>query len=253
MLALIVGGLYLGGRLLGLGVLSTFLSRPILVGFFAGISLSIITGQLKRVTGAPITSDGLLAPFVDLARQAADIHWPSLALAAAMFAVLQAARRLRLPVPGPVIVVVLAAALSALLDLPAHGIATVGDIPSGVPCARPPRHRRRAPRPAPPRRGRDLPRQLRRRHRHRPQLRPARRLPGRRRPRDARLRRRQYRRRPLLRLPDHRLGLPHRDQRQRRRPLAARRRGGGGGAPRHHPLPAAGARASCRSPPSAPS
>ena len=133
MLALIVGGLYLGGRLLGLGVLSTFLSRPILVGFFAGISLSIITGQLKRITGAPISSDGVLAPFVDLARQAADIHWPSLALAAAMFAVLEAARRLRLPVPGPVIVVVLAVASSALLDLPAHGIATVGDIPSGVP------------------------------------------------------------------------------------------------------------------------
>ena len=54
MFALIVGVFYLGGRPLGLGVLSTFLSRPILVGFFAGISLSIITGQLKRVTGAPI-------------------------------------------------------------------------------------------------------------------------------------------------------------------------------------------------------
>ena len=139
MLALIVGGLYLGGRLLGLGVLSTFLSRPILVGFFAGISLSIITGQLKRVTGAPITSDGLIAPFIDLARKAADIHWPSLALAAAMFAVLQAARALRLPVPGPVIVVVLAVALSALLDLPGHGIATVGDIPVGRAVARAPR------------------------------------------------------------------------------------------------------------------
>lgn len=133
MLALIVGGLYLGGRALGLGVLSTFLSRPILVGFFAGIALSIVTGQLKRITGAPITSDGVLAPFVDLARKAADIHWPSLALAAAMFAVLEAARVLRLPVPGPVIVVVLAVALSALFDLPGHGIATVGDIPSAIP------------------------------------------------------------------------------------------------------------------------
>jgi sulfate permease, SulP family len=133
MLALIVGGLYLGGRALGLGVLSTFLSRPILVGFFAGISLSIITGQLKRITGAPVTSDGLIAPFIDLVRKAGLIHWPSLALAAAMFAVLEAARRLRLPVPGPVIVVVLAVALSALLDLPGHGIATVGDIPSAAP------------------------------------------------------------------------------------------------------------------------
>ena len=133
MLALIVGVLYLAGRVLGLGVLSTFLSRPILVGFFAGISLSIITGQLKRITGAPITSDGIIAPFVDLVRQAAEIHWPSLLLAAAMFAVLEAARALRSPVPGPVIVVVLAVALSALLGLPGRGVATVGDIPAGIP------------------------------------------------------------------------------------------------------------------------
>ena len=132
-LALIVGGLYLGGRALGLGVLSTFLSRPILVGFFAGISLSIITGQLKRVTGAPVTSDGLIAPLVDLVRKADLVHWPTLALAASMFAVLEGCRVLRLPVPGPVVVVVLAVALSALLDLPERGIATVGDIPSGVP------------------------------------------------------------------------------------------------------------------------
>ena len=51
MLALLVGGFYLGARALGLGVLATFLSRPILVGFFAGISLSILVGQIGRVTG----------------------------------------------------------------------------------------------------------------------------------------------------------------------------------------------------------
>ncbi len=133
MLALMVGGLYLGGRALGLAVLSTFLSRPILVGFFAGISLSIITGQLKRVTGAPVSSDGLIAPIVDLVRNVGLIHWPSLALAVAMFAVLQGASAFRLPVPGPVLVVVLSVLLSAGLDLRSHGIATVGDIPSGVP------------------------------------------------------------------------------------------------------------------------
>jgi SulP family sulfate permease len=133
MLALMVGGLYLGGRALGLDVLSTFLSRPILVGFFAGISLSIIAGQLKRVTGAPVSSDGLFAPFVDLLRKLDLVHWPSVALAAAMLAVLEAARTLRWPVPGPVVVVVLAVASSALLDLQGMGVAVVGDIPSGLP------------------------------------------------------------------------------------------------------------------------
>jgi MFS superfamily sulfate permease-like transporter len=50
-----------------------------------------------------------------------------------MFAVLQTARAFRLPIPGPVIVIVLAVALSALLDLPGRGVAIVGDIPSGMP------------------------------------------------------------------------------------------------------------------------
>lgn len=133
MLALVVGLLYFGGRLLGLGVLSTFLSRPILIGFFAGISLSIITGQLKRITGAPVESAGIVAPFVDLVRKATEFHWPSLTLAAAMFAVLQAPSALRLTIPGPVIVVVLAVVLSWLLDLPSHGMAIVGDIPASLP------------------------------------------------------------------------------------------------------------------------
>ena len=133
MLALVVGGFYIGARLLGLGVLSTFLSRPILVGFFAGISLSIFVGQLGRITGVDIEAEGLVPPLVELAREAATIHWPSLALAVAMFAVLQAARASRLPVPGPVVVVVLAVVLSALLDFRGHGIAVVGDIPSSIP------------------------------------------------------------------------------------------------------------------------
>jgi high affinity sulfate transporter 1 len=133
LLALVVGGLYLGARALGLGVLATFLSRPILVGFFAGISLSILVGQIDRITGLDIESDGLILPLVELAREAPSIHLPSLVLALAMLAVLQAARVLRLPVPGPVLVVLLSVGLSALFDFRARGIAVVGDIPEGVP------------------------------------------------------------------------------------------------------------------------
>lgn len=139
MLALVVGGFYFGARLLGLGVLSTFLSRPILVGFFAGISLSILVGQLKRITGVDIEADGLIPPVIELIGKVRETHWPSLALALAMFGVLQAAQALRLIIPGPVIVVVLSVALSALLDFHALGIAVVGDVPSSVPALSVPR------------------------------------------------------------------------------------------------------------------
>ena len=61
-LALVVGALYLLARLMRLGVLATFLSRPILTGFFAGVSLSILIGQIGRMTGVRIEAEGLVAP-----------------------------------------------------------------------------------------------------------------------------------------------------------------------------------------------
>jgi len=133
LIALVVGAFYLGARALGLGTLAAFLSRPILVGFFAGISLSILVGQIGRVTGVRIESDGLIMPLVEIARKAAQIHLPSFALALGMFAILQAVPLLRLPVPGPVVVVVLSVLLSAVLDFKAHGIAVVGPVPDGLP------------------------------------------------------------------------------------------------------------------------
>ena len=132
-LAIAVGGLCLGARLLRLGVLASFLSRPILVGFFAGVALSILVGQLGRMTGTEIEADGLLRTLLEFVREAGATHWPSLALALGMLAVLWGAERLRSPVPGPVLVVALAVALSAALDLEGRGVAVVGELPAGLP------------------------------------------------------------------------------------------------------------------------
>ncbi|MCA1371463.1 SulP family inorganic anion transporter [Bradyrhizobium sp. BRP14] len=133
LLALIVGLLCLIARAVRLGVLATFLSRPILTGFFAGISLSILVGQIKRFTGVDIGSEGLVAPVLELAREASSIHWPSLIFALGCFVLLQVARALHSPVPGPVIVVVLSVLLSFLFDFEGRGIAVVGSIPEGLP------------------------------------------------------------------------------------------------------------------------
>jgi sulfate permease, SulP family len=132
-LAIGVGLYCLLARALRLGVLATFLSRPILTGFFAGISLSILIGQIDRFTGLDIEAEGLLGPVLELMREAGSIHWPSLLLALAMFGLLQIARIARFPVPGPVVVVALSVTLSVLFDLQGHGIAVVGNIPAGLP------------------------------------------------------------------------------------------------------------------------
>ncbi|MDP9809684.1 high affinity sulfate transporter 1 [Rhizobium tibeticum] len=132
-LALGVGVFCIAAKLLRLGVLASFLSRPILVGFFAGVSLSILVGQISRFTGVKIESEGLLAPVLEILGKSALIHWPSFLFGLSMFALLWIVRAFNLKVPGPVLVVVVSVILSALFDFQGHGIAVVGDVPSGFP------------------------------------------------------------------------------------------------------------------------
>src|SRR5262245_14686448 len=76
-IAVIVGVLCILGSWLRLGFVANFLSRPILLGFMAGISVSIIIGQIGRFTGIKIESEGLISPFVELASKSSLINWPT--------------------------------------------------------------------------------------------------------------------------------------------------------------------------------
>ncbi len=132
-IAVIVGLLCFVGSFLRLGFIANFLSRPILIGFMTGISLSILVGQLGRFTGVKIESPGLLRPLFELAAKAGQIHWPSLALGIALFILLRLLGAWFPAIPGPLVAVGLATALSAAFNFPGLGISVVGDIPSQLP------------------------------------------------------------------------------------------------------------------------
>src|SRR5262245_41328419 len=70
-IAVLVGLFCLAGSFLKLGFVANFLSRPILTGFMTGISLSILVGQIGRLTGLKIESDGLIGPLLELLRKSA--------------------------------------------------------------------------------------------------------------------------------------------------------------------------------------
>jgi SulP family sulfate permease len=132
-IAVIVGLLCFLASILRLGFIANFLSRPILTGFMTGISLSILVGQLGRFTGVKIDSDGLFRPLIELAAKAALIHWPSLALGIGLFVLLRLLGAFLPAVPGPLVAMGLATALSALFDFPGLGIRVVGEVPSQLP------------------------------------------------------------------------------------------------------------------------
>lgn len=132
-LALIVGVLCMVAGRLNLGVMAAFLSRPILIGFISGISISILVGQIGRFTGVRIEADGLIGPLLEIVRKVGLVHWPSVIFGGAMVALLVLLARLRSPVPGPLVVVALAGSVSALFDLEGRGMKVIGDLPSSLP------------------------------------------------------------------------------------------------------------------------
>ncbi|MCP1999974.1 SulP family inorganic anion transporter [Nitrobacter winogradskyi] len=128
-LAVEVGLLCFVARALGFGFVANFLSRPILVGFLAGISISLIIGQITRFTTVSIESRGLIRPIVEYATKISETHIPTVLLGVGTLISLRVLRHVKPRAPGPLIAVVLSIALSAALELPSHGVSVVGTLP----------------------------------------------------------------------------------------------------------------------------
>ena len=102
-LAVEVGILCFVAGALGFGFVANFLSRPILVGFLAGISISLIIGQITRLTTVKIESKGLIRPIVEYAAKISETHVPTLLVGIGALIFLRILRHARPSAPGPVI------------------------------------------------------------------------------------------------------------------------------------------------------
>jgi SulP family sulfate permease len=133
LLALLVGAICVLARLARLGFVADLLSRPVLVGYLAGIALVMIVSQLGAVTGVPVRGDSIPAELVAWVQALAGAHLPTLSLALGTLALLLAAARWVPRLPGPLVVVLLAAMVTGVFGLDTLGIATIGAVPAGLP------------------------------------------------------------------------------------------------------------------------
>lgn len=132
-LALVVGGLCLLGWAGRLGFLADLLSKPVLVGYMAGIAVIMVVSQLGKLTGIDVEADSFAGSIGYVAGHLDEVHAPTLALACTVLALLLVGSRLLPRSPMPLVGMLLAAAAVAVLDLEDRGIAVVGDIPAGLP------------------------------------------------------------------------------------------------------------------------
>ncbi|MET8748899.1 sulfate permease [Streptomyces sp. NPDC004667] len=134
-LALVVGLLCLVAWAVRLGFLADLLSRPVLVGYLAGVAVIMIVDQLPRLTGVPGGGGSAFFPrLLSFLRHIGGAHAATLALSAACLLLLFTLPLLWRPLPGPLVVLVLATAAVAVFSLDeSAGIAVIGAVPTGLP------------------------------------------------------------------------------------------------------------------------
>ncbi len=132
-LALVVGALCLLGRLLRLGFLSNLLSKPVLIGYLAGVAVMMIIGQLGKIARLSIDAAQPMAQAIEFGQRVGDVHLSSLLLGLGTLALLLAMWRFAPQLPGPLLAIIAATVASSIFDLPGRGVAVVGAIPAGLP------------------------------------------------------------------------------------------------------------------------
>jgi sulfate permease, SulP family len=132
-LALMVGAVLIFARLLRLGFLADFISRPVLVGFEAGLGIVILVGQLNAVLGIPVQSHTTVGILRELPGVLSQVHVPTMLVAMAGASMLFYLPRLLPSVPASLVWIALSIAAFAVFDLGALGIKAVGAVPAGLP------------------------------------------------------------------------------------------------------------------------
>ena len=133
MLALLVALIEIGLGLGKLGFVADLLSNEVQVGYMNGLALVIIVGQLPKLFGFSTDAEGfgheVWAFFADLDETVV----AALLVGLGVLAVLLILSRFTKRLPAVLVAIVGATVVSALLDLHAHGVSTVGVLPRGVP------------------------------------------------------------------------------------------------------------------------
>ncbi|WP_407543492.1 SulP family inorganic anion transporter (plasmid) [Deinococcus radiomollis] len=135
--ALLIGAFLLVASVLRLGFLADFLSRTVLVGFLSGIGVSLLVGELPDMLGVR-AGGGFIHKLMATVRLLPTTHLPTLVMALSVLAVILGSERLSRKIPGALIAVAIAIAVTSLLGLDRYGIATVGSVRAGLPTIRVP-------------------------------------------------------------------------------------------------------------------
>ena len=133
MLAVIVALIEIGLGLFRLGFVADLLSNEVQVGYMNGLALVIIAGQLPKLFGFSTDASGFGPEVKAFVLNLDHTVGASLAVGLGVLAVLLVLPRFTRVLPAVLVAIVGATVVSAVFDLHAHGVPTVGTLPRGIP------------------------------------------------------------------------------------------------------------------------
>ena len=132
-LAILVGGILVVAGVLRLGFVADFISEPVLIGFKAGIGLVIVLDQIPKLLGVHFEKGSFFHNVVATIQSIPHASLATVAVGVGTIVLLEGLHRLVPRAPAPLIAVAAGIAAVRLFGLQAHGVATVGEIPRGLP------------------------------------------------------------------------------------------------------------------------
>jgi sulfate permease, SulP family len=137
-LAFVVAAMALVAFFARLGFLADLLSKPVLIGYLAGVAVIMVAGQLDKFSGIEIDEDNPLRAIGHFLTHLDEIHTTTLLLSSCVLVFLIVGSWLMPRAPMPLIAIALAAVVVEIFDLGARGVELVGSVPSGLPRPRAP-------------------------------------------------------------------------------------------------------------------
>lgn len=132
-LALMVGAICIGAGAARLGFVADLISKPVRIGYLAGLALTIVVGQLPKLFGISIDADGFFREIAAVFTNLDQTNVWTLAVGLLTLAIILLLRRFAPRLPGVLFAVVGAIAFTIIFDLAAKGVDLVGVLPQGFP------------------------------------------------------------------------------------------------------------------------
>ena len=133
MLAFFVGLISVGAGATKLGFVADLISKPVRIGYLAGLSVTIFIGQLPKLLGISVEGENIFAEVMAIFASFEQINWWAFSVGALALIIVMVLKRLKPNVPGILIAVVVAILISMAFSLGTKGVAVVGVLPQGFP------------------------------------------------------------------------------------------------------------------------